>query len=43
MMGRNITDNPSAAASISGITLMWAGLAVLSGMALALCRKLLRH
>jgi lipopolysaccharide export LptBFGC system permease protein LptF len=44
MMGRNITDNPSAAvAGISGITLMWAGLVVLSAMALALCRKLLRH
>jgi lipopolysaccharide export LptBFGC system permease protein LptF len=42
IMGKNIAENPDAQA-LSGITLMWAGLIVLSVLALFLYRRLLRH
>jgi hypothetical protein len=42
MMGKNITENPGAAA-LSGIGLMWAGLILLSAMVLPMYRWLLRH
>ena len=42
MMGRNVTKNPNAQAG-SGIVLMWAGLVVLSLLAVAIYRKLLKN
>lgn len=42
MMGKNITKNPDAQAG-SGIVLMWAGLVVLSLLAVMLYRKLLKN
>jgi len=42
MMGKNIATNPGSQA-LSGIGLMWAGLAVLSVSAIELYRRLLRH
>jgi len=42
MMGRNVAKNPDATA-LPGIILMWAGLIVLSALALAMYRWLLRH
>ncbi len=42
MMGRNITKNPDATV-LSGITVMWAGLILLSVMALLLYHRLMKH
>jgi len=42
MMGKNITKNPNAQAG-SGILLMWAGLVVLSLLAVGIYRKLLKN
>ncbi|MFH1370408.1 MAG: LptF/LptG family permease [Planctomycetota bacterium] len=42
MMGKNITENPGSTA-LSGVTLMWAGLIVLTLLALEMYRRLLRH
>ncbi|MBN2018876.1 MAG: LptF/LptG family permease [Sedimentisphaerales bacterium] len=42
IMGKNLTENLSAK-TLSGITLMWAGLIVLSFLALALYRRLLKY
>ena len=42
MMGKNITKNPDAQAG-SGIVLMWAGLVVLSLLAIMLFRRLLKN
>jgi lipopolysaccharide export LptBFGC system permease protein LptF len=42
MMGKNITKNPGAT-TIPGICLMWAGLIVLSVMAVPMYRRLLRR
>ncbi len=42
MMGKNITTNPNAAA-MSGVILMWTGLALLSILTLPLYHWLLRH
>jgi hypothetical protein len=43
MMGKNITKNPLATSWVSGIALMWAGLIVLSVLALFLYRRLMKH
>jgi lipopolysaccharide export system permease protein len=42
MMGKNLTENLSSRA-LPGMALMWAGLIVLSVLALALYRRLLKH
>lgn len=42
MMGKNITKNPGARAG-SGIVLMWAGLALLSLLAVVIYRRLLKN
>jgi len=42
MMGKNIAKNPTSSAD-TGIMLMWAGLALLSLMAVAIYRRLLKH
>ncbi len=42
MMGKNITNNPQSTV-LSGVMLMWAGLIVLTLLALELYRRLLKH
>jgi len=42
MMGKNITKNPESAV-LSGVMLMWAGLIVLTLLALEMYRRLLKH
>jgi hypothetical protein len=41
MMGKNVAENSQV--TISGIWMMWAGLIVLSVLALVLYRQMLRH
>jgi len=43
MMGKNITKNPGATSVISGVILMWAGLVLLTVLALFLYRRLMKH